>query len=59
MLFHDDVVSDGQAEASALSGRFCREEGIEHLLPCFGWNASAVVANPDLNFVAKILRRRR
>src|SRR5262249_30104613 len=58
MLFHDDVVSDGQAKASAFSGRFCREEGIEHLFPYFGRNARAIVANPDLNFVAKVFRRR-
>src|SRR5262245_31005641 len=36
MLLHDDVVSDGQAKTSALSSRFCREEGIEHLFPYFG-----------------------
>ena len=59
MLLHDDVVSDGQAKASALASRFCCEEGIEHLFPDLGRNARAVVANPDLNFVAEVLRRRR
>ena len=29
MLLHDDIVSDGQAEANALPSRFCREEGID------------------------------
>ena len=55
MLLHDDVVGDGQAEASSLSGRLCREEGIEHLFPDLGRNAGAVVANPDFKFVAKVL----
>src|SRR5262245_43560646 len=59
MLLDDDVVSDGQAKASALASGFCREEGIEHLFPDFGRNAWAVVANPNLNFVAKVLCRRR
>jgi hypothetical protein len=55
MLLHDDVVSDGQAKASALASRFCREEGIEHLFLYLRWNAGAVVANPDLNLVAEVL----
>ena len=57
MLLHDDVVSDGQAKASALASGLCREEGIEHLFPYVGRNAHAVVANPDLNFVAEVFRR--
>ena len=59
MLLHDDVVTDGQAEASALPGRLGREEGIEHLLLHLGRNAGAVVANPDLDVVAEVLRRSR
>src|SRR6516164_3533717 len=59
MLLHDDVVSDGQAKASTLAGRFCCEEGIEHLFSDLGRNAGAVVAYSDLNFVAKVLCRRR
>ena len=58
MLLHDDVVSDGQAKASALSSGLCREEGIEHLFLYLGRNADAVIANSDLNFVAKVLCRR-
>ena len=58
MLLHDDVLSDGQAKASTLASRFCCEERIEHLFPYFGRNARAVVANPNLNFVAKVLCRR-
>jgi hypothetical protein len=59
MLLDDDVVGDGQAKASALSSGFCREKRIEHLFLDLGRNASAVVANSDLNFVAKVLCRRR
>jgi hypothetical protein len=58
MLFHDDVVSNGQAKAGTLASRFGGEEGIEHFLLYLGRNASAVVANPNLNFVAKVLCRR-
>src|SRR5262249_35925680 len=59
MFLHDDVVSDGQAKASALSSRFCREEGIEHLFPYLGWNAGAVFTYSDLNFLPKVFCRRR
>ena len=59
MLLHDDVVSDGQAKASALSSGLCREEGIEHLFPDLGRNAGAVIANRDLYAVAEALRRSR
>src|SRR5262245_26717554 len=58
MLLDDDVVSDGQAKAGTLTRRFCREEGIEHLLLYLGRNAGAVIANSDLNFVAKVLCHR-
>ena len=58
MLLDDDVVSDGQAKASTLASRFCRKEGIEHLLPYLGWNPRAVVANSDFNFVADVFCRR-
>src|SRR5262249_45269760 len=59
MLLHDDVVSDGQAKASAFPGRLRREEGIEHLFPDLGRNAGAVVANRDLYAVAEAFRRSR
>ena len=59
MLLDDDVVTDGQAKPSPFSSRFCREEGIEHLLPDLGRNAGAVVPNPDLYAVAEVLRRSR
>src|SRR6516162_9412555 len=57
MLLHDDVVSDGQAKASALSSGFCREERIEHLFPNLRRNARTVIANPDFDAVAEVLRR--
>jgi hypothetical protein len=55
MLFDNDVVTNGQAESSALPGGFSREEWIEHLLFYIGRNAGAVVANPDLYAVAEVL----
>src|SRR4029077_12994537 len=57
MLLHDDVVGDGQAKASALASGLCREEGIEHLFLYLRRNADAVIANSDLDFVAKVLCR--
>jgi hypothetical protein len=57
MLLHDYIVSNGQAKASALSSRFCRKEGIEHLFPYFRSNTHPVVANRDLYAVAEALRR--
>src|SRR5215475_11796312 len=54
MLLDNDVVTDGQAEASTLSGWFSREEGIEQLLPLLGWNTCAVVTYPNLYRVAQV-----
>ena len=59
MLLHDDVVSDGKAKTGALASGFCRKERIEHLFLHLGRNAGAVVAYPNLNFVAEVFRRRR
>src|SRR6516165_498877 len=56
MLLDDNVMSDGQAEAGALSSRFCREEGIEHLFPNLRRNARTVIANADFDAVAEVLR---
>ena len=56
MLLDDDVMTDGQTEASALSGGFSCEEGIEHLFPDLGRDTHAVVANADLYPVTEILR---
>jgi hypothetical protein len=56
MLLHDDVVSNGQAKASALSSRFGCEEGIEHLLLNLRRNAGAVITNYDLYPVTQAFR---
>ena len=56
MLLDDDVVTNGQAKASALSGWLGCEEGIEHLIPDLGWDPCAVVANRNRHAVAEILR---
>src|SRR6516162_5881427 len=54
MLLHNDVMTDGQAEASAFPGRLGREEGVEHLVPYLGRDASAVIAYPDLHTITKV-----
>src|SRR5262249_20522589 len=54
MLLDDDVVSDGQAKAGALSSGFCREERVEHLVPYLGRDAGAVIAYPDLYTITKV-----
>ena len=56
MLLDDDVVTDGKPQASPFSGRFCREEWIKHLLFHLSRNTAAVVADPNLNVIAEILR---
>ena len=57
MLLDDDVVTDGKPKPSTFSGRFRREEWIEHLLLHVRRNAAAVVAYPDFNVVAEVLGR--
>ena len=57
MLLDDDVVTNGQAKPGPFTGRLCRKERIEQLLPHLGWNAGAVVANPDFDTVAEALGR--
>jgi len=59
MLLDDDVMADRQAEACALACRFRCEKRIEHSLPDLRRNPAAIVANLDLNAVARIFRRRR
>ena len=57
MLLDDDVVTDGQAEPGPFTGRLCRKERIEQLFLHLGRNAGAVVAYPDFDPVAEVLRR--
>ena len=57
MLLDDDIVTNGKAKASALSGGFGCEKGIEHFSFYLIGNASAVVAYPDLNVIAEISGR--
>ena len=58
MLLDDYVMTNGQAEAGALSSGFSREEGIEHFLLHLGCDAGAVVAYPDLYAVPQVFRSR-
>ena len=57
MLLDNDVVTNGQAEPSPFTGRLRCKERVEQLFPYLGWNAGAVVANPDFDAVAEILGR--
>lgn len=54
MLLHDDVVTDGEAEAGAFAGGLGGEEGIEDFGAYFRWDARAVVAEADLDGIAMI-----
>src|SRR6476660_5305105 len=57
MLLDDDVMTNGQAEPSPFTSRFCRKERVEQFLPRFGWDAGAVVAYPDFDALAQIFGR--
>src|SRR5581483_761706 len=57
VLFHDDVIAHGEPEPGTLASRLGGEKGIEHLLPDFGRDSRAVVANADLNALAEVLCR--
>ena len=59
MLLHDDIVTDGEAKASPLSGRLGGEERIEDFILYFRWNTDAVVPNPDFHTVAEAACRNR
>src|SRR3954470_6185947 len=54
VLLDNDIVAQRKPKASPLSGRLGSEEWIEHLLPHFGRNARAIVANSNFDAVPKI-----
>src|SRR6516164_11449837 len=54
MLLHNDVVTDGQAKASAFPGGLGREEWIEDLFPHLRRDACAVIAYPDLHTITEV-----
>jgi hypothetical protein len=57
MLLDDDIVTNGQAKPSPFTGRLCRKEWVEQLLPHLRGYTGAVVAYPDFDPVAKVLSR--
>jgi len=57
VLLDDDVVTNGKAQASALSGRLGREERIEHLFLHVWGDAGAIVPDRYFNPVTKVLGR--
>src|SRR5262249_45622335 len=59
MLLDDDVMADRQAQPCPFARRFGGEERVEHALPHLGWNAVAIVTNPDLDAVPEVFRRSR
>ena len=58
MLLDDDIVTDREAEAGALTGWLGCEEGIEHLFPDLGRDAAAIVTDRDLYSIAEVFCRR-
>src|SRR4249920_2930552 len=59
VLFHDDIVADGEAKTGAFSGRFGREKRVEHLFFHVRRHTGAVVANSDFHTIAKVFGRSR
>src|SRR5262249_31169143 len=59
MLFDDDVVADGKAEASAFPRRLGREERLEHLFFHVRRDASPIIPNPDFHAITKTFSRSR
>jgi hypothetical protein len=59
VLFHDDIVADGEAKTRAFSGRFGREKRVEHLFSHVRRHTGAVIVNSDFHTIAKILGRGR
>src|SRR5262249_32905950 len=57
VLFHDDIVTDREAKASAFSRRFSREERVEHLFLHVGRHTGAVVADSDFNTIPQSFGR--
>src|SRR5262249_40351236 len=53
MLFHDDVVTDGEPKPGSFSGRLRCEERVEYLFFYVRWDAGAVIPNPDFYAIAK------
>src|SRR4029453_7587353 len=53
MLFHNDVVTDGEPEPGSFSGRLRCEKRVEHLFFYSRRNTRAVVPNPDFHPIAK------
>ena len=53
VLLDDNVVTQGEAQASPFARRFRRKEGIEYFLSYFSRNAAAIVTNPDFDVGAE------
>ena len=59
VLFHDDIVTDGEAKARAFSRRLGREKRVEHFFFHVRRHTGAVVVNSDFHTIAKVFGRGR
>src|SRR5207237_10147948 len=57
VLLGHDVVGDREAEPGPFSGRLCREERLEQLVPYLRWNTDPVIARSDFDRIAEVSRR--
>ena len=57
MLFHDDVVTDGQTKAGALPRRLRRKKRVEHLILDLRRDPDPIIAKPYLHPIAEVLCR--
>ena len=58
MLLDDDVVTNGQAQSSPFTGRFCRKERVEQLLLHLRGIPAPSKSELDFDAVAEALGRR-
>src|SRR5205085_12097154 len=57
VLLGHDVVADREAEPGPFSGRLCREERLEQLVPYVRSNPDPVIARSDFDRIAEVSRR--
>lgn len=55
MVVFDNLSRERQAQPRAAIG-FRREEGLEDLVPVFGWNAMTIIGDDDMNFAPTLAK---
>ena len=58
VLLDDNVVAQRQTKTGSFARWLGRKERVEYLVHHLGGNTAAIVANPDLDAVAEVFRRR-